>query len=305
MRPSAPSPAPARADASRPERVAEATGHFGEILQGRLGPEGPVALVTLPCRHFRARAALRPSRRPGFRVSGSGAGAIAERAARLTLEALDRTPPDADLVIETNAPPGGGAGSSTLSALTAMRALAGDGAWRPAGEAGLCLAAEGAVDPLMWPDPGALLWASRRAFALALLPPPPRFAIVGGFDGPGCATDPGDHDFPDIADLAAALRAEPPTARLWAESAAESAARNQARNPKPRWAALTALAESAGALGPVVAHTGSAAGLLFAEDAPPEHLRQTAETLAQQGLDQIFVSLSGPAPSAGSGERGL
>ena len=24
-------------------------GHFGELLQGRIGSDGPVALVTLPC----------------------------------------------------------------------------------------------------------------------------------------------------------------------------------------------------------------------------------------------------------------
>ena len=35
-------------------------GHFGEWLQGRLGPDGPVALVTLPCpvRACRNQAAL-------------------------------------------------------------------------------------------------------------------------------------------------------------------------------------------------------------------------------------------------------
>ena len=35
--------------------VARVAGHFGEFLQGRLGAEGPVALVTLPCPALRCR----------------------------------------------------------------------------------------------------------------------------------------------------------------------------------------------------------------------------------------------------------
>jgi len=30
-------------------RSVRISGHFGELLQGRLGPQGPVALITLPC----------------------------------------------------------------------------------------------------------------------------------------------------------------------------------------------------------------------------------------------------------------
>ncbi|TMV63484.1 propanediol utilization protein, partial [Thioclava sp. BHET1] len=37
-----------------------ATGHFGELLQGRLGPDGPLALVTLPCPPLAARVTRDP-----------------------------------------------------------------------------------------------------------------------------------------------------------------------------------------------------------------------------------------------------
>ncbi|WP_363322866.1 asparaginase domain-containing protein, partial [uncultured Alcanivorax sp.] len=35
---------------------ATVTGHFGEWVQGRFGPEGPVVLITLPCPDFRVTA---------------------------------------------------------------------------------------------------------------------------------------------------------------------------------------------------------------------------------------------------------
>ncbi|TCP38104.1 hypothetical protein EV662_12129, partial [Rhodovulum marinum] len=37
-------------------RRACVAGHFGEFLQGRLGPDGPVVLVTLPCPALAVRA---------------------------------------------------------------------------------------------------------------------------------------------------------------------------------------------------------------------------------------------------------
>jgi hypothetical protein len=38
-------------------------GHFGELLQGRLGPSGPLALVTLPTRAFAVTARFHPAGR--------------------------------------------------------------------------------------------------------------------------------------------------------------------------------------------------------------------------------------------------
>ena len=36
-------------------------GHFGELLQGRLGPGGPVALVTLPSSQARSASIRSPA----------------------------------------------------------------------------------------------------------------------------------------------------------------------------------------------------------------------------------------------------
>ncbi|MEL6318382.1 MAG: hypothetical protein AAFR16_12180, partial [Pseudomonadota bacterium] len=184
---------------------AAARGHFGELLQGRLGPEGPVALVTLPCQAMTAQAWLAPAAHGPLTLSGAGGGAIARRAARAAAPGLAGR-----LRIETAAPIQAGAGSSTLSALLAARlarAAAGGAPLDPRAAARICLAAEGAVDPLMWPEPERLLWASRRARALRRLPPGLPALAVGGFAGDGARTDPADADYADISDLIAPLAA--------------------------------------------------------------------------------------------------
>ncbi|NHX27326.1 hypothetical protein HA397_25520, partial [Escherichia coli] len=37
-------------------------GHFGELIQGCIGPEGPVALISLPCPELGVRVSARPAR---------------------------------------------------------------------------------------------------------------------------------------------------------------------------------------------------------------------------------------------------
>lgn len=90
-------------------------------------------------------------------------------------------------------------------------------------------------------------------------------AIVGGFLGPGLRTDPADLDFADISDLVAAWA--PAAARgdvaALAGLATRSALRNAAHRGWPDVAVLHAVAVRLGALGVVVAHTGSARGLIF------------------------------------------
>ncbi len=93
--------------------------------------------------------------------------------------------------------------------------------------------------------------------------------MLGGFLGPPRATDPTDADFPDIADLISAWPAA--TARLedLAALVAESARRTLAlRGPADDPTA--SLARRHGALAPVIAHTGSARGLIFAPGTIPE-----------------------------------
>lgn len=284
------------------EWVATERGHFGELLQGRLEADGPLALVTLPCAAMKATARFRPDLGGALALQGAGGGAIARRAAEAVGRLLGGSA-SGRLTIETTAPLGGGCGSSTLSALTTLRAVAAArGAALTAEEAArICLDAEGAVDPLMHGAPGRLLWAPRAARILATLPPPPPLWIAGGFDGPGRATDPADLAFPNLGDAAERLGAAfaAGDAAAVGAIASGSAVRNQRRNPKRTFAAVEGLAGKMGAVGLVAAHTGSALGLLFA--APPADPERLRARLAEIGLASPLISAATETPRATRG----
>lgn len=236
-------------------------GHFGELLQGRLGPDGPVVLVTLPCPVLAVEA--QPA------LLSDPHGLLPTGRARALLSALG-LPDPGPYALQASMPRGGGAGAST-AALVALARLAGSH-HPPDDLARACVAVEGASDPLMFPAPERLLWASRRGEILAELPALPAFEIVGGFFGPNQRTDPLDEGFADISDLiepwekAARASDLPALARL----ASQSADRNLARRG-PQIDPTAELARDLGALGHVIAHTGSARGLLFAPKAIPPH----------------------------------
>lgn len=291
--------------AARPqgrERRAVVPGHFGELLQGRLGPAGPVALATLATADpaFRAGARWRPARGAPLLLRGSPLAPLAGAALRAALRERGALDWGGVLTLEPAAPLGGGCGASTASLLAAIR-LAG-GTLPPLRESGLCRALEGAVDPLALAEPGGWLWASRAARPLARLGRPPRLLVAGGFDGPPRATDPADLDFADIADLIPPLRtafARGDAAALGA-LASESARRNQARRPKPNLEAAQAIGRQLGALGLVAAHTGPALGLLFRPD-QARAARRAAAALGAIGLARVTLFPAGPA--AGPGRR--
>ncbi|MFC2969105.1 propanediol utilization protein [Acidimangrovimonas pyrenivorans] len=258
---------------------ASVAGHFGELLQGRLGPAGPVALVSLPCPALRVTAWLRPDRR--LRLH-SPQRLIRLSDARRLLTDLGLAPRGA-VALRADMPPGGGAGAST-AALVALARCAAPGL-APATIARACHAVEGATDPLMFARSEGLLWASRAARVLGPLPALPAFDILGGFLGPARRTDPADCAFPDISDLlapwseAAARSDLPALARLATLSAERTLAlRGPAGDP------TAALARSLGALGIVIAHTGSARGLIFAPGTRPESARATLRRAGFHGL---------------------
>lgn len=270
-----------RAQQETTARTARVAGHFGEFLQGRIGND--VALVTLPCQALAMQAHVAPGA-----LSVAGHSAVSDARARVLLEALG-TVPRGRFSVSGPLPPGGGAGASTAGLVALARAAGCDA--RPDALAQACLAAEGAVDPVMLARPGAVLWAPRRATVLRRLPVPPPFAVLGGFWGPGEATDPNDTDFPDISDLvgawatAAGRRDRATLARLASVSAERTTA---LRGPKGDPTAD--LARSLGALGHVRAHTGSARALLFAPGGVPDG---AAETLLAAGFRDI-VRFTGP-----------
>ena len=160
-------------------------GHFGEWLQGRMGPAGPVALVTLPC--------------PALTVSVPGDDAPLFDAAALdrfaSVLGCARPFPGTRRAL----PVGAGAGASTATLVALAHAAGFEGS--PEALATACVAIEGASDPLMFADADRLLWASREGRMLRRMSAPPRCTIVGGFHGPSQRTDPGDEGFEDISDL--------------------------------------------------------------------------------------------------------
>lgn len=234
---------------------------MGELIQGRLGPGGPVALVTLPCPVL----AVTARRQPGaFALDLAGEVALDAGRAEALLRALE-LPVAGRFTLQGTLPPGGGAGAST-AALVALARAAGA---HEARVAAACLVVEGASDPLMLADPGRILWASRQARVLAHLPPLPRLEVLAGFHGPARRTDPADQDFPDIADIAAAWPEACRSARAVAELAGASARRTLGSRG-PAGDPTEGLAERLGAAGFAIGHTGPARALLFLPGTVPE-----------------------------------
>jgi uncharacterized protein involved in propanediol utilization len=253
-------------------------GHFGELMQGRLGPEGPLALISLPCPDLTVTARQQPA--ASLRLYSGGL--LSAQRARAFLHRLGM-PLRAAVQLHASMPIGGGAGSST-AALVALARLAG---WcgDPERLADACLWSEGATDPLMFPHPERMLWASRQARVLGQLPRLPRFDVVGGFFGQGARTHAGDLRFPDIADLVdqwhGAARAGDlaALAGLCTQSAQRCLAlRHEGADP------IVALAESTGALGYLIAHTGAARGLIFAPQTVPEGAQAALRAAGLRGV---------------------
>lgn len=275
-----------RADPRRAPQAAaaEVRGHLGELAQGRLGPAGPVALVTLPCPPLLTRVGYTPGRGP--LSAAEPVSAKARAAACLALAEIGAEGWGGTLAIDRPAAPGLGLGSSTAETLGAVRAVARAFGVRLASgrEAALCLAAEAAVDPLMWDAP--VLFASRQGRVLEDLPPLPPMRVVGGAAGPPSPTDPADEGFPDLAPVFAGLARALAAGDLagLAAAATRSAEANQARNPNPAWAAVRAIGARHGALGLAVSHTGPAIALIL----PPASPADPAPELAALGLAPLM-----------------
>ncbi len=266
--------------ASLGRQAVRVPGHFGEWMQGRLGPEGPVALVTLCCPVLGVRA-------PGGEIRLAELFPEVRLAGFAAALGLCGDGPGDWPDLSCDMPLGAGAGASTACLVAAARACGFDGA--PERLARACLAVEGASDPLMYPAPDRLLWASREGRVLAALPPVPRAEIVGGYWGASVATDPEDVDFPDISDLVTAWRGGGDLALL-AGLASEAARRADARRGPGD--PVAGLARDLGALGHARAYTGAARALVFAPGTVPEG---AGAVLREAGLKGVFRFATGGA----------
>ena len=259
-------------------------GHFGEWLQGRLGPGGPVTLVTIPC----AELCVTAERLGDGPLDLAGdAGTVGLADAAMFLAGLDLS--QGTFHISAEMPAGGGAGASTATLVALARAAGFKGPAAILAKA--CLSTEGASDPLMYPHPDRLLWASREGRVIATIAPPPAAEIVGGFLGAPLRTDPSDNAFPDIADLVRAWRERPDLASCGALASRSAERTTELRGPTDD--PMPELVRQTGALGHVRAHTGSARGLIFAPGQTPEN---ADAILRGAGLTRVFRFRTGDAP---------
>jgi uncharacterized protein involved in propanediol utilization len=269
--------------------VGEATGHFGELLQGAIATEGSDGfdeiVVTLPAPIFRCRAVFRPAAEAALSVLPHD-GWKARKAARLALRQLGRDGAGGVLVLENRTPAGIGAGSSTLDVVATIRAVAAAcGASLPDEMvARIAVAAEGASDPIMFPASPVPVFAFRRAAVPLSLPgalPPLR--VLGFCDGAPVDSLAMRRRFTparlaDYAGLIGRLRDaidHGDTAAVGAVASA-SARLGQDHLRKENLDAAFAVAARHGAAGVCVAHSGSLTGLLFDPDAPGCQARVTA-----------------------------
>ncbi|ALG91464.1 MULTISPECIES: hypothetical protein [Actibacterium] len=263
-------------------------GHFGELLQGRLGPAGPVVVITLPCPALR----LRGWYSPGGDLRVHSPERLVWRAQARRFLALVGGRPRGRFALRPEMPAGGGAGASTAALVALARLAAPD--CPPLELARACVTAEGASDPLMFPAPERILWASREAEIAGHMPILPRCEVLGGFHGPPRRTWPADSNFADISDLVPRWQAAAGAGDLTALARLSSrAARRTLARRGPADDPTEALARDLGALGIVIAHTGSARGLIFAPGSVPA---TGAAQLRAAGLRQIVrFTAGGPA----------
>ena len=257
---------------------ARVSGHFGEWLQGRVGPSGPVALITLPCPALGARV----QRRDGALEVSGGARVLDTVRLAAFLERLGARQ-EGTWEIALDAPPGAGTGMSSAS-LTAVAQVTGVSDGNAVLRA--CLAVEGATDPVMLKRPDTHLWASREGRSLLRLEAPPAAEIVGGYWGPPLRTDAGDGAFPDIADLLAPwVEAVAAGDLAGVADIASTSARRTTAMRGPEGDPTERLAREVGAIGHVRAHTGSVRGLVFAPGTVPE---EVGKVLSRAGYDGVM-----------------
>lgn len=286
-------------DCAQRRGCATAIGHHGELIQGVFADNrGSLhrGLVSLPITKLNSRATFAPSNEAGVRVSPPHKTKALE-AARMTLHHLNAAP-GGDLVVISNIEIGHGYGSSTADVAASIRAVAAALSVHldPSTICRLAVAAERASDAVAYQD-HAVLFAQREGVVLEHFEGPlPPMLLVGFKANDGQTVDtvgmkPARYEAEDIqlflvlrATIARGVRFQDPY--LIGQAATASARISQRHLPKRNFEAVLTAAESAGACGVQVAHSGSLIGVIFDPSKPKA--RQGAELVGNDARQLGF-----------------
>jgi Protein involved in propanediol utilization, and related proteins (includes coumermycin biosynthetic protein), possible kinase len=271
----------------------------GELFQGQIEDDNSQrrrCLLSLPCSAMYSRAVFHPDRSGSLRVIPAHKKKAC-RVVELTLAHLSASGTGGEIIVETTVPEAKGCGSSTADCIAAANAAA-DAFGRTLSEEDLALLvveAEVASDNFMFRR--AVLFAHREGVALEdYAKCLPKLEILG-IDTAPCAHvetlkyPPAEYSWRQLQSfctLASALRRAvcKQDIRLLGRVATASANINQEFLPKPMFPEIRQLAESCGALGVAVAHSGTVLSILL--DPVDEFLEYKVDQL-RTGLNELGI----------------
>ncbi len=289
------------------EGRAQCSAQHGEILRGAFWAYGTPsrALVTLPYPGASATAVARLVPDDATVVVHPKEKARAAVAAHLTLREL-RLSGGCRVELSGDIPTGWGLGSSTADVVATVRAVAAAaGRVLPPETVARLVATAGRASGSIMFEGAVTLFADREGRVLEVLAPAlPPLLVVGCNAGGGAGADtaqapaqaPAQYlsgEVEQLGYLLAMLRRALSTqnAMLLGRVATRSAAINQRFRPLAPFAELCRIAESTGAAGVQVAHSGTVAGLVY--DAADPRVRRRADRgrveLAGLGLGPTWV----------------
>jgi hypothetical protein len=255
------------------------SGHFGEFIQGRFDPNGPLVLITVPNANRKVRVEYAPG---PFKVEQNGTRSYPKEVVSKIFSVLNHAH-EGQFKVNIDMPEGCGLGSSTAARIAFLLSINPD--LSPEFLAQSCIADEGASDPIMFSKPEKLLWAPRQGKIIRTLPKLPKITCIGGLYGVPQRTDPNDLNFPIITDLIREWEFPNKTPTDLGEICSESSKRTlklKGHTNDP----TRALSKDLGALGYSIAHTGSVRNFIFPYNAVPnkakKHLQKAGFTHVQE-----------------------
>lgn len=258
-------------------RIVSVCGHFGEFIQGRLGVNEPIVLITVPSNQYKVKVIYTKG---DFKVEQKGTHFYTSsvifdlvKTAKLSIHG--------NIHINLSMPEACGVGSSTATRVAVLRAIKPNISMKTLVDA--CIKHEGASDPIMYKVPERLLWAPRTGKVLKRMPKVPKISCIGGFYGSPLKTDPFDSKFPLIGDLIDLWQLPKKTDKFLAELCSESSERT-IKYRKICDDPTKLIARKIGALGYSIAHTGNVRNFIFPFNRIPS---STEKMLADYGFRNI------------------